>query len=135
MNNNIIKYIFISLILTTFVSCSAFYSRTLKVESKVFREIWQGDPCGLAGNRRGLSLLIEDMCNKKTIDFATLSFILGKPAKVDTLGKDSIRYSYIASAGTKACDSMPYNDVVNIGLILIYDFKKNKIISSQINLY
>ena len=65
----------------------------------------------------------------------TLKFILGQPAKVDTLDNKVIRFCYMASSGIKSCESLSYYDVVHIGLVVFYDTKSSKITGCQTNLY
>ena len=117
-----------------FASCTT--NRTyLKVSEKLLKEIWEGDPCGYYGNRRGIAHLLVDACENDKLSITKLNDILGKPSKIDTLENSKIKYSYIVSAGTRRCDTIPYNDVVHIGMIIVLDLKSNKIISCQQNLY
>ena len=129
------KVIVYLLISTLFASCSVLSKKTLKVDTQVLKEIWEGDPCGKYGNRDGISLLIVDLCNKKQLDIVTTRYILGTPARIDTFKNNEIGYSFIVSSATKGCDTMLYNDIVHIGLRVFYNFKKDKIIGCQTNIY
>ena len=128
---NFIKIFFL---ITIFFSCST-SKKAVRVDINLLKEIWQGDPCGMVGNCKGISHLLVDACDRKALNMSTLSFIIGKPSRVDTLNNEQIKYSYIVSSGTKGCDTLLFNDVVHIGLLVFYDMKENKIISCQTNLY
>ncbi len=129
------KIIPIALLILFCTSCQKKQAKFLKTETNFFKEVWENDACGKRGNREVIAHIIIDAFEKKKLNLATVQYITGKPAKIDTLENQIVRYSYIVSADTKSCDKMTYNDVVHIGMVVFFDIKKNKIIDCHANLY
>ena len=129
--NKIISFIF----LTLFISCSTNNKSFVKVDKQSLKNIWNDDSCGIDGERRGVAEILTKSWEKNRLNIETLKFILGQPAKVDTLNNKVIRFCYIVSSGIKNCESLSYDDVVHIGLVVFYDTKSSKITGCQTNLY
>ena len=132
---NIINILSLLILTSTFSACQKKQSKFLKTETSFFKEIWENDPCGKSGNREVVAHIMVEAFEKKKLNISTVRYITGKPAKIDTLKNQIVRYSYIVSADTKHCDTMAYNDVVRIGMVVFFDNKKNKIIDCHTNLY